>query len=60
MLMIKIEINTKDAQFDLEKSENQFNVVFPASCGSDLEIKWESERHLNISYSISKGGVSTY
>ncbi len=56
----RVEINSKDDPFKMERTKKADNFSFSASCGSDVEIAWESDSALRISYSLDEAGVSTY
>jgi len=57
----RIDINSKDTPFDLQKAQKGMtDMIFSVSCGSNVELTWESDTRLRISYSTDENGVSTY
>jgi hypothetical protein len=57
----RVSINSRGNPFDLEKEWSVGDYVFSASCGSDVEILWETDTSLRISYGMqTDAGVSTY
>ena len=57
----RIEINSRNQPFDLERAKEGADYCFSASCGSDIEIVWEPDGSaLRITYTIGVAGVSTY
>ena len=58
----RVSINKKSEPFSLEKERERGGYSFDVSCGSELEVKWESNRELLVSYtgSENEAGISIY
>lgn len=57
----RISINKREHSFDLGTEGSEGEYVFSASCGSEVEILWESGTSLRVSYATqTEAGVSTY
>jgi hypothetical protein len=57
----RMEINTRNNPFNMERAKKEADFCFSASCGSKVEMLWESNSSaLQIKYTIGDGGVSTY
>jgi hypothetical protein len=57
----RMEINSTNNPFSIERAKKGADYCFSASCGSKVEMLWDSNSSaLQIKYTIGDGGVSTY
>jgi hypothetical protein len=57
----RLEIHATNNPFSIERAKQGSEYCFSASCGSEIEVLWDSHsQSIQIKYTIGAGGVSTY
>jgi hypothetical protein len=57
----RMEIHSSNNPFNMERAKKEADFCFSASCGSKVEMYWESNSPaLQIKYTIGAEGISTY
>jgi len=57
----RVEINSRNNPFNMERTMKGTDYCFIASCGTKVEMLWESNSYaLQIKYTMDEAGVSTY
>ena len=56
----RISIDAKENPFDLEKELEKGGYIFSVNCGSEVQMNWENDSQLNVSYTNQKYGISVY